>query len=152
MPGRSRLGPSRRPRSNGCPRASASDHQLPEAGKQVSRVVWTGRGLRVVLDGEGPYVEAPQALERAVVQVPVRQRGAARLGFDQCGRPRWSCDGSPAARIAREAVIVARDLDPAGVEILHRLIDAAMPEAKLVRPTSQRQGEQLMAEADPEQR
>ena len=52
----------------GIRRASIS---VAEVVEQVARVVRAGRRLGVVLHAERRHVEAPQALERAVVQVPV---------------------------------------------------------------------------------
>ena len=54
--------------------------------------------------------------------------------------------------IDREAVILRRDLDLPGLELLHRLIRAAVAELQLVRLAAQRQAQQLMAEADAEDR
>jgi hypothetical protein len=44
--------------------------------------------------------------------------------------------------IDREAVVLAGDLDPAGVEVLDRLLAAAMAELQLERRGAHRAGEQ----------
>src|SRR6476646_7426742 len=51
-----------------------------------------------------------------------------------------------------EAVIVRGDLDLAGRPVEHRLVDAAVPVAELVGPETERPAEDLMAEADTEDR
>ena len=61
-----------------------------------------------------------------------------------CRFERFSLDG--------KAVILAGDLDTAGVKVLHRLIPAAMTELQLVCRCAHRQPEQLVAEADAEDR
>ncbi len=78
-----------------------------------------------------------EAFERVVVEVDVR--GLAADFFE-------------AVRIDREAVVLAGDLDLAGVQVLHRLIAAAMAELELECLGAQRQAQQLVAEADAEDR
>ncbi len=51
-----------------------------------------------------------------------------------------------------EAVVLGGDLDPAGVEVLHRVVGAVVPEGQLERPRAERQRQDLLAEADPERR
>src|SRR6185369_81525 len=51
-----------------------------------------------------------------------------------------------------EAVIVRGDLDLAGRPVEHRLVDAAVPVAELVGAETERPAEDLMAEADTEDR
>ena len=51
-----------------------------------------------------------------------------------------------------EAVVVGGDLDPAGGQVHHRLVDAAVPVRQLVGAEAQRAAEQLVAEADAEVR
>src|SRR5436309_15310894 len=48
-------------------------HQLAELPEEMARVVRPGGGFGVVLDRERRHVQAAHALERPVVQVPVRQ-------------------------------------------------------------------------------
>ena len=55
-------------------------------------------------------------------------------------------------RVDGEAVVVRADLDPAGGAVLHRLVDAAVPELQLVGAEAERAAEHLVAEADAEQR
>ena len=76
------------------------------------------------------------ALDRAVVQITMRH-------FEHRGQILFG---------NREAVVLRRDLDPAGVEVLHRLVRAAVAELELERrgPASQRQ--QLMTETNAENR
>ena len=55
-------------------------------------------------------------------------------------------------RVDGEAVVVRRDLDAAGGLVEHRLVDAAVAERQLVRAEPERAAEQLVAEADAEER
>ena len=69
----------------------------------------------------------------------------------------WPSGIAPSVRaqpcgIHRETVVVAGDLDDAGPEVLHGLVHTSMPEPHLERPAAERQREQLMAQADPEDR
>src|SRR5215213_11614825 len=51
-----------------------------------------------------------------------------------------------------EAVVVRGDLHPPGLQVHHRLVDTAMPVAQLVRAQAERPAEELVAEADAEER
>src|SRR5437660_10054909 len=85
------------------------DH-LDEAVEQVMAVGRARRGLGMVLDREGRLVGAAQALVAAVEQRDVGYLYGLgqRLGDDA------------------EAVILRRDLDLAGGDVLDRLVGAAM--------------------------
>ena len=54
--------------------------------------------------------------------------------------------------IRRVAVVLARDLHPPGAQVPHRMVGAVVTELQLERPPPQRQGEDLVPEADPEDR
>ena len=58
----------------------------------------------------------------------------------------------PPGRVDREAVVVARDLDHAGLEVLDRLVHASVAERHLERAAAERDAEQLMTQADAEDR
>ena len=66
------------------------------------------------------------------------------MGDAHVGRQRIGIDG--------EAVVLGRDLDLVRGEVLHRVVAAAMAELQLERLPAQRQAEDLMAEADAEDR
>ena len=51
-----------------------------------------------------------------------------------------------------EAVVLRRDLDAAGLEVLHRVVAAAVAELQLERAPAEREREHLVAEADAEER
>src|SRR3954468_9324416 len=51
-----------------------------------------------------------------------------------------------------EAMVLRRDLDLAGGQILHGVVRAVMTERQLVRPATGGEAEDLMAEADAEHR
>ena len=75
-----------------------------------------------------------QAFDRAIVQIEMRHprvRGQ-RIGIH--GKP----------------VVLGRDLDLVAIEILDRMVGAAMPELELVGLGTQGEAEQLMAETDAE--
>ena len=84
----------------------------------------------MVLDGEGPLLCAPKALDRMVVEVKVRQFDV--FAFE-------------AFNINAEAVVLARYLDLSGFEVLDRVIGPAVAELELVCPGPERQRQELMA-------
>src|SRR2546425_669499 len=51
-----------------------------------------------------------------------------------------------------EAVILRRDLDPAGREVLHRMVRAVVTERQLVGPAAGGEAQDLVAEANAEDR
>src|SRR5438034_3652839 len=125
-------------------------HQLAELPEPVARVVRPGGGFGVVLDRERRHVQAAQALERPVVQVPVRQghpaerrRNDRRLTLS----PGGACP--PPLRIDGEPVVVGGHLDPASDQVADGLIRPAVAELHLVGPPIERQPEQLMPQTDP---
>ena len=87
-----------------------------------------GRGFRVVLDGERRQAAVPDAFHGVVVEIDVGDihRVAAQ-----------------AFHINGKAVVLGRDFDPPGIEILHRLVGAAMAELELVGPPAQCQPQDL---------
>src|SRR5437868_12707834 len=117
-------------------------HDLTELVEQVGGVVGTGGGLGVVLHAEGPAVEQPQALDALVVEVDVADLGPAVGGVER--RVEGGLD--------REAVVVRGDLDLTGAQVLDRLVHAAVAVAELVGRQAERAAEELVAEADAEER
>ena len=117
-------------------------HQVDEPVEEVRRVVRAGGRLRVVLDAERRPVEQLEPLDDIVVEADVADLGAAvrRLGH------------LVERRVDREAVVVRGDLDLAGRAVLDRLVDAAVTVPELVRAEAERAAEDLVAEADAEQR
>src|SRR5919201_1984831 len=91
-------------------------HQPPELPEQVAGVVRPRGGLGVVLHRHRRDVQASKPLERAVVQVPVRELGAAEGGLHDAWAtvavlawraPHAPClagPASPAVRIDGDAV------------------------------------------------
>src|SRR5256885_6076230 len=116
---------------------SASFHQVREAVEQIVRVVRARRRLGVVLHAEHGQFGVTQALARSVVQVQV-----ARLPTAPGER----------RRIDGEAVVLRRDLHAPGREILHGMVGAVMAEGQLVGLAAGREPQDLMAEADTEDR
>src|SRR5579875_3717496 len=114
---------------------------VDEAVEQVARVMRAGAGLRVVLDGRALDVAQPEALDRAVVEVDVGELGGAELGLPahrlvvlDRARPARAEDGEP--------VVLARDLGPAGREVLDRVVGAVVTERELVGLEPDRAAEQ----------
>src|SRR6266498_3417677 len=104
--------------------------------EQVPRVMRARGGLGVILDGEDGKLAVAHALNRAVVQVQMGH-------FDRVRQ---------AVGIDREAVVLGGDLDLLRGQVHHRLIAAAVAEFELVRLAAKRQGQELMPEADAEDR
>ena len=113
-------------------------HERAEAAEQVGGVVRTRRRLGVVLHGEQRQLAVAQALDRVVVQVHVRDLDVLGLG------ERGGVDG--------EAVVLRRDHDAPGLLVALGLVRAVVPEAQLARRAAEREAEDLVAEADAEQR
>src|SRR5690606_14936096 len=109
---------------------------VEEAVEERRRLVRPGCRLRVVLGREDRLALDGEPLERAVVQV-------------QVGRPDA---GGQALRIDREAVVLAGDRDLAGDQVLDRLIAAVVAELQLEGAPAQREPEELVPEADAEDR
>ena len=85
------------------------DH-LDEALEQVVAVAGAGGGFGVVLDREGRPVLDPQALVGAVEQRDVADLDVLGQGLG----------------VDHEAVVLAGDLDPAGGQVLDRVVGAAV--------------------------
>ena len=111
-------------------------HQRDEIVEKRNRVVWTGCSFGMELYAERATLACAQTFNALIVQVDVRY-------FD-VGRKTVGAHG--------KAVVVRRDLDAASYSIFHRLIAAAMTELEFVRFPTERQPQNLMAEADSEDR
>src|SRR5919109_661744 len=91
-------------------RSSRRLRHLQEAVEQVARVVGAGAGLGVVLDGRAGDVAQDQPLDRAVIEVEVRELGGAEVGLPAhwlvtLDRP------LPSGAHDREAVVLRGDVD-----------------------------------------
>ena len=99
-------------------------------------------GLRVVLHGVGRDVEALDPLDHVVVEADVRD-----------ARPSVGCVAvAVEGRVDREAVVVRRHLDLARRAVHDRLVDAPVSVLELVGAEPESPTEQLVAEADAEER
>ena len=105
-----------------------------------------GGGLGVVLhrEAEDPsgLVAQLQTLDDVVVETHVADPGEA------VGRTRLALE----RRVDGEAVVVSGDLDPPRGQVHHRLVEAAVPVRQFVGAEAQGPAEQLVAEADAEER
>src|SRR5438874_779115 len=113
-----------------------------ETVEEICGVVGSGGGLRVVLHREGAAVHQPHALHGAVVGAGVADLGGAER----------SVEALTGLALEREAVVLRGDGDPARRVVHNRHVDAAVPELHLVGLQTQCAAEDLVAEADPEQR
>src|SRR5690554_2583869 len=111
-----------------CRWGSTGVHHPTEALEQIRRVMWSRRGLGMILHTEHSLVRMRETLDRVVVKVHVGDYSAHRP-------KRVGVRGEP--------VVLRGDLDLAGRFVSDRLIRAAMPELELVRPATQRPGQQL---------
>src|SRR5207244_13377093 len=93
--------------------------------------------LGMELNGEEWAFPVSHALDRAVVQIPVRHLELRT----------WE-----GVAIDREAVVLRRDVDAPRAEVFDGLVPAAVPEFQFERRPTEGEGQQLVAEADPEDR
>src|SRR5579859_1322138 len=114
----------------------ALDHQVHEMLEQQLQVMRAGTRFGMPLKAERRAVRACDALQRTVEQRAVRGPQVAR-------QRRF---------VHRETMVLARDEDPAGVDLEHRMIGAVMPEFHFHGLGAARQPEQLMTQTDAEQR
>src|SRR5262245_22835404 len=110
-------------------------HGGDELFKKIATILGPRAGLGMVLDGEDRQLAVADALHGAVVQVDVRDLDARGL------QPRG---------IDRVAVVLRGDVDPAGAQVLHRMVAAAVSERQLERARPEGAADDLVAEADPE--
>src|SRR5213080_2304695 len=93
------------------PRTSAPFfHDVEKLPEQVVRIVRPGRSFRVVLHAEHRLRLVAESLDRAVVQVDVRDPDVFRQRL----------------RVDGKAVILGSDFDLTGLEFLHRMIRATV--------------------------
>ena len=85
-------------------------HQFDESFKQIFRVVGTGRGFGMILDGENRQSFVPQSGDRVVIQIKVSYLHIIGQTF----------------RFDGETVIVRSNFNFSGCQILYRLVAAAM--------------------------
>ena len=111
-------------------------HRLRKAGEKEIGVVGAGAGLRMILHTENGPVGEPHPLQRAVIQIEMRDLhvGGQRLLVD------------------RVVVVLRRDLDVRTVHVADRLVAAMMAELQLERLRPQRQADDLMPQTDAEHR
>src|SRR5215211_7004008 len=112
-------------------------HQGHEIVEKIAGVVWTRRGFGVVLDAEYRMISQPESFERLVVEIDVGDLGV-------CGVERFGIDG--------ETVIVRGDLDFVSQLVDDRMVRAAMAKFHLVSLAADREAEDLVAQADSEDR
>src|SRR3989454_9323289 len=108
-----------------------------EVSEDVRVVPGSRPRLGMVLHGEDREFPVSHALDRAVVQIPVRHLELRT----------WEGVG-----IDREAVVLRRDVDAPRAEVFDGLVPAAVPEFQFERPSPEGEGQELVAEADPEDR
>ena len=97
-------------------------------------------------------LNAGTSRQRMPSRVPSLRFQWLRCDASVVGQRDAVCIAHPRVRIHREPVVVARDLDDAGREVLHRLVHASVAERHLVGAPPEGQAEQLVAQTDPEDR
>src|SRR6185437_7549853 len=117
-------------------RLQPPQHQMIEALEERLQIVRARARLRMALETERRPILEGETLERAVEERAVRG--------PHVGRQRRLVD--------REAVILAGDEHPPGIEVLHRMVGAMVAELHLQRAPAAGEAEDLMAEADAEHR
>src|SRR6478609_4449988 len=117
-------------------------HQVDELVEQVFSVVWTRGRLRVVLHRKGAAVNEFDSLDDAVIGAGVADLCGTERGVELLARLTLEC----------ETVVLRGYRDPAGGVVDDRHIDAAVPKHHLVGRPAQGSTEDLVAEADAEQR
>ena len=111
-------------------------NQSRELLEEIGCVVGAGGGFGVVLDAEDRVGFVAHAFDRLVVEVDV--------GDFDFGRERIGVD--------REAVVLRSDGNLSGAEVLDRLVAAAVAEFQFEGAAAVGVGEELVAEADAEDR
>src|SRR5262245_23908434 len=111
-------------------------HQLGEAIEQIPDVVRPWTRLRMPLKAERGSISPGEPLEGTVEEGYVR-------------RPQILRDGG---RINGEAMVLAGDDHAPGVEVLHRVVRAVVPELHLHGLRARGEAHELVAEADAEHR
>src|SRR5690349_21800241 len=102
--------------------------------------MWARRRLRMILHRENRVLAVPHAFHGVVIEVEVRHD--ERLGAGHARRIPFD----------REAVILRRDKYLPCLKIAHWMVAAAMAVRQFRRPSAERQAEQLVTEANPEDR
>src|SRR6516162_3258829 len=111
-------------------------HEPGKALEQIMAVVRAGARLRVVLDREDRLADHPQPLIGLVEERQVRRLDAVGQAF----------------RVDDKTMVLAGDLDLASQQILDRMVGAAMAARHLVGRAAERQRQELVTEADAEDR
>ena len=112
------------------------DHVV-EINKQRVGIIWSGCGFGVILHREHRLVLETQALDSVVVQI--------HFGDDRAGFFQFLAGGG-------KSVVLRRDRDFAGFEVLDRLIAAAVAELQLEGLGAERVGNNLVTQANAEGR
>src|ERR1051326_1395031 len=111
-------------------------HQVDEPLEEVVAILRSRTGLRMVLHGEDRL-----ALDSQSFVAAVEERDMCHLYVP-----------GQALGDHTEAVVLAGDLDPARLDVLHGMIGAAMANRHLFRAAAEREGKELVAEADAKDR
>jgi hypothetical protein len=104
-------------------------NQRAEFGKQRRRIVRPGRRFGMILHAKNRLGLVAQALDGLIVQIDAVYRDAGRQRF----------------RVHGKTMILRRDFDFAGFQVLHRLVCAAMTEFQFKSFPAERLSENLMA-------
>src|SRR5258706_4935525 len=110
-------------------------HHVDERVEQIRRVMRAGAGFGVILHAKDRQRAMAESFDGVVVEIQMRHHAA--FGFQ-----RFSLD--------RKTMVLAGDFHATGIQILYRLISAAMAEFQLECVGSDRPSQQLVPKADAE--
>src|SRR4029450_4989647 len=111
-------------------------HHLEEFLKEIVRVMWTRRGLGMVLHAERGKRPVLHALHGLIVEIQMRHANIR----------------GKAPGIYGESMILRRDLHLVQVGVQHRLISTVVPEFEFERPAAEGEAHDLMTQANSKNR
>ena len=112
-------------------------HEFDEIIEEVMRVVRSGRRFRVILHAEYRMAAVTKTFQGLIVQVHVRDLD---IGWIE------------RIPVDRESVIVRRNFNSLVDPVEHRVVRAAMTEFELIGLATECQAQELVAQADAENR
>src|SRR5215472_7873297 len=113
-------------------RLGIAAHQPDKSFEQVMAVMWAGARLGVILHGKDRPADHPQPFVAVVEEREMRRLDVFRQ----------------ALRVDDKPVILAGDLHLAGLQILDRVISAAVTTRHLAGSSAERQCQHLVTQAD----
>lgn len=113
-------------------------HHGDELIEEITAVMRTGRGFRVVLYGEGRAIFQPDAFDGFIIEVDMCDLRIGRI--------------PDSYRINTEAMVLCGDLANAGHQVFDGMVKSPVSVVHLERRYTIGKGKQLMSQTDAEQR